>query len=170
MSESSGGGRRCFPYDLRSRPRTQAADDTSCRVPHTGSSRRALPLAHRGGQARDGRPHHPPRRDETNPPADIRTTLGLQIEDTAVRRSQLLLIDDEPAELVASSYPLAIAQDTPLMDHHRIKGGTAALLRQLGHVPHHCVDRVSARVPTQEQSAALTPEVRLLSACSSKPR
>ncbi|MFH9891469.1 UTRA domain-containing protein [Streptomyces luteogriseus] len=92
------------------------------------------------------------------------------MEDTAVRRSQLLLIDDEPAELVASYHPLAIAQDTPLMDHHRIKGGTAALLRQLGHVPHHCVDRVSARVPTQEQSAALTPEVRLLSACSSKPR
>lgn len=41
------------------------------------------------------------------------------------------------------------------MDHHRVKGGTAALLTQLGHTPHHCVDRVSARVPTQEQLEAL---------------
>ncbi|OXS33910.1 GntR family transcriptional regulator [Streptomyces sp. XY006] len=92
---------------------------------------------------------------ETVPPADIRTALGLQDGETAVLRSQLLLIDDEPAELVKSYYPRDIADGTPLMEPHRIKGGTATLLRHLGHEPHRCVDRVSARVPTQEQFEAL---------------
>jgi GntR family transcriptional regulator len=50
---------------------------------------------------------------------------------------------------------LDIARNTPLMNHQRIKGGTATLLRQLDQTPHHCVDRVSARVPTQEQFEAL---------------
>ncbi|MFI6376954.1 GntR family transcriptional regulator [Streptomyces sp. NPDC050546] len=92
---------------------------------------------------------------ETSPPADIRTALGLSDEGTAVLRSQLLLIDEEPAELVKSYYPLHIADGTPLMERSRLRGGTPTLLRQLGHTPHHCVDRVSARVPTQEQFEAL---------------
>ena len=92
---------------------------------------------------------------ETSAPADIRAALGLRDDGSAVRRSQLLLIDDEPAELVRSYYPLDIARGTPLMDRRRIKGGTATLLRQLGHAPHHCVDRVAARVPTQEQFETL---------------
>ncbi|MFI2634218.1 GntR family transcriptional regulator [Streptomyces collinus] len=92
---------------------------------------------------------------ETSPPADIRTALGLSDDGTAVLRSQLLLIDDEPAELVKSYYPLHIADGTPLMERTRIKGGTPTLLRQLGHASHRCVDRVSARVPTQEQFDAL---------------
>ncbi|MEU0898062.1 GntR family transcriptional regulator [Streptomyces massasporeus] len=92
---------------------------------------------------------------ETAPPADIRNALALPDDGVAVLRSQLVLIDDEPAELVHSYYPLDIADGTPLTGHRRIKGGTATLLRQLGHAPHHCVDRVSARVPTQEQFEAL---------------
>ncbi|MET9759470.1 GntR family transcriptional regulator [Streptomyces sp. NPDC006372] len=92
---------------------------------------------------------------ETRPPADIRAALGLPEEGTAVLRSQLVVIDDEPAELVHSYYPSDVARGTPLMDHRRIKGGTPTLLRQLGHSPHHCVDQVSARVPTQEQFEAL---------------
>ncbi|MFD8235200.1 GntR family transcriptional regulator [Streptomyces sp. NPDC059696] len=92
---------------------------------------------------------------ETRAPTDISAALGLRDDDTAVLRSQLLLIDDEPAELVRSYYPLVVARSTPLMERRRIKGGTATLLRQLGYTPHHCVDRVSARVPTQEQFEAL---------------
>jgi GntR family transcriptional regulator len=92
---------------------------------------------------------------ETRPPADVRTALGLPEGGTALLRSQLVLIDDEPAELVKSYYPLDIARGTPLMDRRRIKGGTPALLTELGHPPRHCVDRVSARIPTQEQFQAL---------------
>jgi GntR family transcriptional regulator len=92
---------------------------------------------------------------ETCPPADVRTALGLPERNAALLRSQLLLIDDEPAELVKSYYPLDIAQGTPLMNRRRVKGGTPALLRELGHPPRRSIDRVSARVPTQEQFQAL---------------
>ncbi|MGW0825482.1 GntR family transcriptional regulator [Streptomyces sp. NPDC002845] len=92
---------------------------------------------------------------ETRPPADVSTALGLPDGGTALLRSQLLLIDDEPAELVKSYYPLDIARGTPLMDRRRIKGGTPALLTELGHPPRLSVDRVSARIPTQEQFQAL---------------
>ncbi|MFD4502803.1 GntR family transcriptional regulator [Streptomyces sp. NPDC058457] len=88
---------------------------------------------------------------ETRPPADVRTALGLPKDALALLRHQLVLIDDEPAELVRSYYPLDIARGTPLADRRRIKGGTPALLAELGHPPRHSVDRVSARVPTQEQ-------------------
>ncbi|MGX1132033.1 GntR family transcriptional regulator [Streptomyces glaucescens] len=92
---------------------------------------------------------------ESRPPADVRTALGLTDESVALVRSQLILIDDEPAELVKSYYPLEIARGTPLTDRRRIKGGTPALLTDLGHPPRRSVDRVSARVPTQEQFHAL---------------
>ncbi|MER5291558.1 GntR family transcriptional regulator [Streptomyces pharetrae] len=92
---------------------------------------------------------------ETRPPAEVRSALGLPEEGAALLRSQLVLIDDEPAELVKSYYPLDIARGTPLMDRRRIKGGTPALLTELGHPPRRSVDRVSARVPTQEQFQAL---------------
>ncbi|MPY64650.1 GntR family transcriptional regulator [Streptomyces spongiae] len=92
---------------------------------------------------------------EARPPADVRTAFGLQEDGVALLRSQILLIDDEPAELVQSYYPLDIARGTALMDRPRIKGGTPALLAELGHPPRLSVDRVSARIPTQEQFQAL---------------
>ncbi|MER5209268.1 GntR family transcriptional regulator [Streptomyces sp. NPDC002838] len=92
---------------------------------------------------------------ETRPPADVRAALGLPADGTAVLRSQILLIDDEPAELVESYYPLDIARDTALLDRRRIRGGTPVLLTELGHPPRRSVDRVSARIPTQAQYRAL---------------
>ncbi|MFF3497889.1 GntR family transcriptional regulator [Streptomyces sp. NPDC003247] len=92
---------------------------------------------------------------ETRPPADVRAAFGLPENGTALLRGQLLLIDDEPAELVYSYYPLDIARGTPLTSRRRIKGGTPVLLTELGHPPRRSVDRVSARVPTQEQYQAL---------------
>jgi GntR family transcriptional regulator len=92
---------------------------------------------------------------QTHPPADVRTALGIPADGLVLLRSQLLLIDDEPAELVKSYYPLDIARGTPLMDRRRIKGGTPALLADLGLPPRRSVDRVSARIPTQEQFQAL---------------
>ncbi|MEU9148985.1 GntR family transcriptional regulator [Streptomyces sp. NPDC048417] len=92
---------------------------------------------------------------ETRPPADVRAAFGLSDEASVLLRSQLVLIDDEPAELVKSYYPLEIARGTPLADRRRIRGGMPALLTELGHRPHRSVDRVSARVPTQEQFQTL---------------
>ncbi|MER6198905.1 GntR family transcriptional regulator [Streptomyces sp. NPDC001586] len=86
---------------------------------------------------------------------DVAEALGLPGGGTAVRRRQLFTIDGEPAELVASYYPLDIARGTALAEPRRIRGGTPTLLTGLGFPPRHSVDRVSARVATQEQYTAL---------------
>ncbi|MEV8020899.1 GntR family transcriptional regulator [Streptomyces sp. NPDC086554] len=92
---------------------------------------------------------------EVVPPADVSAALGLGGGGVAVLRRQLLSIDDEPVELVASYYPVEIARGTPITERRRIRGGTPALLSGLGFPPRLSVDRVSARVPTQEQYTAL---------------
>lgn len=92
---------------------------------------------------------------ETTPPADAAAALNLPKGGTALLRSQVLLIDDEPAELVTSYYPLEIARGTAMTQRRKIKGGTPTLLADLGYPPRLSVDRVSARIPTQEQYAAL---------------
>ncbi|MEU9339077.1 GntR family transcriptional regulator [Streptomyces sp. NPDC048290] len=89
------------------------------------------------------------------PPADVRAALGIPEGEQVLCRSQILLIDGEPAELVKSYYPLDIAEGTDLMNRRRIKGGTPLLLTELGYPPRRSTDRVSARVPTQEQFRAL---------------
>ncbi|KUL32050.1 GntR family transcriptional regulator [Streptomyces regalis] len=92
---------------------------------------------------------------EVRPPADVSSALDLAESETALLRHQLLSIDGEPVELVKSYYPLALARGTAIMDKRKIRGGTPALLAELGHPPRLSVDRVSARVPTQEQYQAL---------------
>lgn len=92
---------------------------------------------------------------EVAAPADVAAAFGIARNDTVLMRSQILLFDDEPVELVKSFYPLDIAHGTPMSERRRIRGGTPTLLAELGYPPRHCVDRVSARVPTQEQYTAL---------------
>lgn len=92
---------------------------------------------------------------EVLPPTDVAEALHLPEGGSAVLRHQLLLMDDEPAELVKSYYPLEIARGTAITERRKIAGGTPALLADLGHPPRLSVDRVSARVPTQEQYRAL---------------
>ncbi|MBU7597580.1 GntR family transcriptional regulator [Streptomyces sp. P38-E01] len=92
---------------------------------------------------------------EVSPPADVAAVLGLPEGELVVERVQLLTLDDEPAELVRSYCPLAVASGTALTARRRIEGGTPTLLAELGHPPLLCVDRVSARTPTQEQYGLL---------------
>ncbi|GAA1292095.1 hypothetical protein GCM10009647_001840 [Streptomyces sanglieri] len=92
---------------------------------------------------------------EAVPPADVAEALRLPKSGTAVLRRQLLTMDDEPVELVASYYPLDIAHGTAMTEPRKIPGGTPTLLAELGYPPRLSVDRVSARVPTQEQYQAL---------------
>ncbi|WP_330295916.1 GntR family transcriptional regulator [Streptomyces sp. NBC_00503] len=86
---------------------------------------------------------------------DTAAALGLPEGSPAVCRRQLISIDGEPAELVSSYYPLDIARGTALALSRRIRGGTPGLLSELGFPPRSSVDRISARVATQEQYAAL---------------
>ncbi len=88
---------------------------------------------------------------EAEPPADVMDALALPPGSSAVLRYQLLSIDDEPAELVSSYYPLDIAEGTAITERRRIPGGTPTLLASLGYPPRLSIDRVSARVATQEQ-------------------
>ncbi|GAA2459180.1 GntR family transcriptional regulator [Streptomyces pulveraceus] len=92
---------------------------------------------------------------ESRPPADVAGALGLPESGTAFLRRQLLVIDDEPAELVASYHPLEITRGTAMEARRKIPGGTPILLAELGYPPRLSVDRVSARIPTQEQCRAL---------------
>ncbi|ARX83898.1 MULTISPECIES: GntR family transcriptional regulator [Streptomyces] len=92
---------------------------------------------------------------EARPPSDVSAALNLTDGEPALLRRQLLTIDDEPAELVTSYYPLTLARGTALTEKRRIKGGTPTLLAALGFPPRRSVDRVSARVPTQDQHQAL---------------
>lgn len=92
---------------------------------------------------------------EVKPPKDVTAALGLTSDERALLRSQVMFIDDEPCELVKSYYPLELARGTAMMHKKRIKGGTPTLLAEAGYPPRRTVDRVSARVPTQEQYVAL---------------
>lgn len=86
---------------------------------------------------------------------DVADALGCPEGSPAVCRRQLISVSGEPAELVSSYYPPEIAHSTPLAEPRRIRGGTPTLLAELGFPPRRSVDRVSARVATQEQYAAL---------------
>ncbi|MFI9392119.1 GntR family transcriptional regulator [Streptomyces bauhiniae] len=92
---------------------------------------------------------------EASAPADVVAALRISGDEAVVLREQILTLDDEPVELVKSYYPMAIARGTAITEKRKIRGGTPALLAELGYPPRTSVDRVSARVPTQEQYRAL---------------
>ncbi|MEV6549226.1 GntR family transcriptional regulator [Streptomyces sp. NPDC051597] len=92
---------------------------------------------------------------EVTPPRDVRRALNLGEGESALLRSQVLMLDGEPAELVHSYYPLDIARGTALMERRKVRGGTPTLLAELGHTASKSVDLVSACPPTQEQFEAL---------------
>jgi GntR family transcriptional regulator len=92
---------------------------------------------------------------EVQPPREVASVLELGSAGTAMMRHQILSHDGDPVELVTSYYPLDLAQGTALAEARKIPGGTPVLLADLGWPPLRTVDRVSARIPTQEQYQAL---------------
>jgi GntR family transcriptional regulator len=101
---------------------------------------------------------------EVIPPAQVRLAFGLGADDVAVLRKQVMQLDDEPAELVHSYYPVDIARGTALAERKRIKGGTGRALSDMGITPYDFVDQVSTRPPTPEEFLALElpPDVPIL--------
>jgi GntR family transcriptional regulator len=92
---------------------------------------------------------------EVRPPGEVASALQLAEGGTAMMRRQILSHDGEPVELVTSYYPIELARGTALAEARRIPGGTPVLLAELGYPPLRTVDRVSARVATQQQYEAL---------------
>ncbi|MFD3686148.1 GntR family transcriptional regulator [Nocardiopsis sp. NPDC058631] len=89
------------------------------------------------------------------PPKQVEEALGTDPGEEVVLRHQVLLLDDEPVELVWNYYPLHIADGTPLERRTRIRGGSPALLTGLGYPPREHVDRVCVRLATPEEFKAL---------------
>jgi GntR family transcriptional regulator len=89
------------------------------------------------------------------PPRAVAASLKLREGEQALLRKQVLLLDDEPAELTRSYYPLELAEGTAMMEPRKIRGGTPTLLSDLGYPPREFVDEVSSEIPTEEEVVAL---------------
>lgn len=90
---------------------------------------------------------------EVAPPRQVADAFGATA--TVMLRSRLMFLDDEPAELVRSYYPMDIARGTALMEKRRIKGGSPRLLADLGYNSREFVDHVSTRPPTSDEYVLL---------------
>jgi GntR family transcriptional regulator len=88
-------------------------------------------------------------------PARVAATFGLQVGTPVVVRHQLLLLDDEPAELAWSYYPTDIARGTRLDEKRLIRGGSPVALAELGYPPRNAVDQVGTRLATVAEFVAL---------------
>ena len=92
---------------------------------------------------------------EVAPPAEVARALRLEEGDTAMLRSRIGLLDDQPAELVHSYYPVELARGTRLADRRLIPGGSPALLEEMGYPTRSQDDAVGARPATTEEYEAL---------------
>lgn len=92
---------------------------------------------------------------ETIPPKRVRAILGLPADGTAVLRSRIGTLDNEPAELVDSYYPADLARGTRLADRKKIPGGSPTLLAEMGYPPREQEDEVAARPATSREYIAL---------------
>ncbi|MEW1630800.1 GntR family transcriptional regulator [Streptomyces sp. NPDC089173] len=88
---------------------------------------------------------------EVVPPKRVREILGLPADGLAVLRSRVGLLDDNPAELVDSYYPIALARGTRLADRRKIPGGSPTLLAEMGYPPREQEDEVAARPATSRE-------------------
>jgi GntR family transcriptional regulator len=92
---------------------------------------------------------------EAVPPAQVAEAFGVESSASVILRTQLMSLDDEPAELVRSYYPMDIARGTALTEKRRIKGGSPRLLAELGFRAREFVDHVSTRPPTSDEYVLL---------------
>lgn len=92
---------------------------------------------------------------EAVPPVEVARALRLDEGGTALLRSRIGFLDDQPAELVHSYYPLDLARGTRLADRRLIPGGSPALLEEMGYPTRSQDDTVGARPATTEEYEAL---------------
>ena len=88
-------------------------------------------------------------------PADIAVWLGCPAGEEAVIRQRLQLLNDVPAVISTSYYPLWLAAETRLESPDALPEGPDNVIEQLGHRFAHGIELLRARMPTPE-------EVRLL--------
>jgi GntR family transcriptional regulator len=84
-------------------------------------------------------------------PKRVARALGIEHGRVAVLRTRIGLLDDEPAELVHSYYPVELARGTRLADRRKIPGGSPTLLADMGYPQRGQVDEVSTRPATTQE-------------------
>lgn len=88
-------------------------------------------------------------------PVQVARAFSVEAGEPVVRREQLLTLDGEPVELVHTFYPADLARGTALAAKRLIKGGSPAVLAELGVEPASFEDVISTRPPTSEEFLAL---------------
>ncbi|WP_107409886.1 GntR family transcriptional regulator [Streptomyces luteocolor] len=88
---------------------------------------------------------------EVAPPKQVAKAMRLDENGTAMLRSRIGFLDDQPAELVHSYYPIELAQGTRLADRRLIPGGSPALLNEMGYPTRSQDDALAARSATTEE-------------------
>ena len=92
---------------------------------------------------------------EVAPPPRVAAAFSCAPTDPVVVRRRLVLLDDQPVELVDSYYPADLARGTRLAEARKIRGGAPTLLAELGHELHHVDEDVSVRLANAEESGLL---------------
>ncbi|MEU4399806.1 GntR family transcriptional regulator [Micromonospora orduensis] len=92
---------------------------------------------------------------EVPAPVQVAAAFGIEAGEPVLRRAQLGTLDDEPVELVHTYYPTDLARGTALAGKRLIKGGSPAVLAELGLEPVSFEDVISTRPPTSEEFVAL---------------
>jgi GntR family transcriptional regulator len=100
-------------------------------------------------------------------PADIATWLGIGAGDEVVIRQRLQLLDEVPAVLSTSYYPLWVADGTRLESPDALPEGPDNLIERLGHRFARGTELLTARMPTPDETRMLeldpgVPVVRML--------
>jgi GntR family transcriptional regulator len=100
-------------------------------------------------------------------PRDVAAWLGTEAGQEAVIRKRLQLLDDVPAVISTSYYPLWLADGTRLESADALPEGPDNLIEQLGHRFAHGMELLQARMPTRDEVRLLelnpgVPVVRLL--------
>jgi GntR family transcriptional regulator len=100
-------------------------------------------------------------------PADIAGWLGAKAGDEVVIRKRLQLLDDVPAVISASYYPLWLAGGTRLESPEALPEGPDNLIERLGHEFARGLELLRTRMPTPDEGRLLelepgVPGVRML--------
>lgn len=89
-------------------------------------------------------------------PADIASLLQLAPESVVVVRRHLLTLDDEPAQVADSYFPVEVVRGTRIAQNEKIPGGVhAELTRILGGTLSHAIEDLIARMPTPTEARTL---------------
>ncbi|MGA5009042.1 GntR family transcriptional regulator [Streptomyces koyangensis] len=89
------------------------------------------------------------------PPEWIAKLMELAEGDQVCKRDRIYRVDDVPVMTAVSYLPLAIVQDSPVMQVDVGSGGIYARLAELGHEPKRFREELKARMPSPEEAEAL---------------